>query len=137
MTLDERRAAAIAAREAANAVDKEYAEHIRTCRICDMYASRDCKKGLTLEQRILETTYAALLAIEAYAPTGTRVLYHGSQREHHGEWVVHGPTPGHLGAAYTLRRDDTTRVLSGVRIESITPIDEAPTHNDVREDCEL
>jgi len=27
-----------------------------------------------------------------------------------------------LGSAYTLTRDDDDRVLSGVRIESITPI---------------
>lgn len=116
------RTVAIAAREAAHAAYEAQEAHIRTCRACRPYPSRNCREGWEIQSRMYATTCDALAACEAYATTGDKVTYHGSKREMHGVWTVHGPSAGTLGAGYTLTRDDDDRVLRGVRIESITPV---------------
>ncbi|NJP24401.1 hypothetical protein FLW53_09335 [Microbispora sp. SCL1-1] len=116
------RTAAIAARETAHTAYQALAAHARTCRSCTPYPSRGCVEGRELERDLNQAILAALRACEAYATTGDQVTYHGSKSDCHGAWTVHGPTAGTLGAAYTLTRDDDERVLSGVRIESITPV---------------
>ncbi|MEU8199538.1 hypothetical protein AB0C10_37715, partial [Microbispora amethystogenes] len=115
------RDAAITAREAARAAYGALEAHARSCRPCTPYPSRGCQEGRDIEARLNRAILAVLRACEAYATTGDRVTYHGSKTADHGVWTVHGPTAGTLGAAYTLTRDDD-RVLSGVRIESITPV---------------
>lgn len=116
------RAAAIAAREAAHAAYDAQDTHMKTCRACRPYPSRNCREGWELQSRVYATTCDALAACEAYATTGDKVTYHGSKTELHGVWTVHGPSAGTLGAGYTLTRDGDDRVLKGVRIESITPV---------------
>ena len=121
-TTTDLRTAAIVAREAAHAANRALETHTRTCRPCTPYPSRGCAEGRELERDLNQAVLAALRACEAYATTGDQVAYRGSKRDAHGVWTVHGPTPGTLGSAYTLTRDDDDRVLKGVRIESITPV---------------
>ena len=132
MSTQDLRAAAIAAREAAEAADRRHTEHWAACTACQQ--GSQCDQGKQLWRNLVDASRAAWDACEEYAPTGSWVTYNGSITGLHGSgWKVLGPTPGRPGT-YRIYAEDIDKVLSGVRPESITPQEPATGAAPAREE---
>jgi hypothetical protein len=117
VTATDLRAAALAARVAAEEAESVAHARRRACGCRDVWSCAPCADA---HRALYDACGAAWQAHAAVLPPGTAVTYTGTRADDHGPgWTVEGVSAGCLGAGYTIYRDG--RTLSRVRLEHLTP----------------